>query len=197
MTVFVKVCGLKTERDIEAAVAAGADAIGFVFADSPRRLTPATAAAVSKHIPASVKRVAVMLHPDNDEWQAVLDNFMPDVLQTDAADFATLEVPDSISRWPVHREGVSIPDSNADTYVFEGAKSGRGQTVNWAAAAEFARFGNMILAGGLSPDNVGEAISVVKPYGVDVSSGVESSAGIKDVTLINEFVSAAKAARIC
>jgi phosphoribosylanthranilate isomerase len=134
-----------------------------------------------------------MLHPTNDEWQNVLAQFVPDVLQTDAEDFASLEVPDSVECWPVFREGKARSDT-PDTYVYESRKSGQGDTVNWSQAATIAIQGNMILAGGLAASNVAAAIATVRPYGVDVSSAVESEPGQKDVQLINEFVSAARAA---
>ncbi len=197
---FVKICGLNTEEHVRVAVDAGADAIGFVFADSVRRVDPAEAERISSHVPGTVKRVAVMLHPTNGQWQAVLDKFKPDVLQTDVEDFAELDVPDDIDCWRVYREGNRVTDTFrtsfmvSGTFLYEGAKSGQGETVDWSAAAELAKIGNMILAGGLGPDNVAAAIAAAKPYGVDVSSGVESAPGEKDSQKIREFISAAKAA---
>jgi phosphoribosylanthranilate isomerase len=201
---FVKVCGLREERHVRDAVEAGADAIGFVFADSVRRVTPAEAAAISAGVPETVKRVAVMLHPTNDEWQAVLAGFAPDVLQTDAEDFAALDVPDSVERWPVYRQGNKVTDTFRPsikvsvtlipTYLYEGARSGAGEAIDWTMAAEVARRGNMILAGGLSAENVAEAIATVRPFGVDASSAVESSRGVKDSQKIRDFIRAAKAA---
>ncbi len=193
MSVFVKICGLKSKEQVDAAVAAGADAVGFVFAESIRRIAPNDAAAISADVPAHIKRVAVMLHPTNDEWQQVLQEFMPDVLQTDADDFAALSIPDSIECWPVFREGGNPVDTQA-TYVFEGARSGQGETVDWSRAANIARSGQLILAGGLAAANVAQAIATVQPFGVDVSSAVESQPGHKDSLLIKKFVSAAKAA---
>ena len=119
--------------------------------------------------------------------------FAPDILQTDAADFAALDVPEYVGRWPVYREGGVEPPLTG-TYVYEGAKSGKGETVDWTRAAELARHGYMILAGGLSAGNVSEAVTTVKPFGVDVSSAVESAPGEKDPELINRFIRAAKAA---
>ncbi len=193
MSVLVKVCGLREKHHVDDAVDAGADALGFVFAESPRQVTPALARSISEHVPAQVKRVAVMLHPGNDEWLAVLEEFAPDVLQTDARDFDRLEVPETVERWPVYREGNSAPDSDS-TYVYEGPKSGHGETVDWSAAAELARRGDMVLAGGLNPDNVAKAMRRVRPFGVDASSGLESAPGQKDSHLITEFISAARAA---
>ena len=193
MSVFVKICGLRNAEQVRATIDAGADAVGFVFAESVRRVTPAEAAAISMSTPPHIRRVAVMLHPTNDEWQEVLKGFTPDVLQTDAEDFASLDVPDAIECWPVYREGKGQPEARG-TYVYEGKKSGQGASVDWSRAAIVACEGNMILAGGLAVGNVAEAITTVRPYGVDVSSAVESAPGQKDVQLITEFVSAAKAA---
>ena len=191
---FVKICGLSSAEHVRAAVAAGADAVGFVFADSVRKVDPAHAAAISNTVPDTIKKVAVMLHPSNKEWRDVLSAFVPDVLQTDNEDFASLEVPASVERWPVFREGQKAPGAEAETYVFEGARSGSGESVDWTAAAKVAEQGNMILAGGLSISNVGEAIATVKPFGVDVSSAVEAAPGQKDTALIREFIKVAKAA---
>jgi len=191
MTIFVKICGLRSAQDVEAAVEAGADALGFVFAQSVREITAADAAAISAKTPAHIKRVAVMRHPGDDEWQAVLRLFSPDVLQTDSEDFASLDVPDSVERWPVYRQGGVAPDVQGP-YVFEGPKSGQGQTVDWSQAATLAARGQMILAGGLAPQNVSEAIATVRPFGVDVSSGVESAPGQKDSQLIRNFVNAVR-----
>ena len=197
---LVKICGLVTEVHVQAAVDAGADALGFVFADSVRRITPATAAAITENMPESVRKVAVMLHPTNREWHQVLHSFTPDVLQADAEDYSELDVPDTIECWPVLREGNKVTDTFrlglkvTVPFLYEGAKSGAGETVDWATATEFARQGDMILAGGLNADNVADAIATVRPYGVDVSSAVESAPGVKDPDLIGKFVSAARAA---
>ena len=197
---FVKICGLSNELHVQVAVEAGADAVGFVFADSVRRVEPLQAARIASRVPESVKRVAVMLHPSNDEWQEVLRDFGPDVLQTDAADFESLDVPESVECWPVYREGKKVTGTFRVstevpvTFLYEGARSGSGEKVDWSQAATIAAQGNMILAGGISPDNVAEAIATVRPYGVDVSSAVESAPGQKDSQLIREFISAAKAA---
>lgn len=195
MTVFVKICGIRDKKTAAAAVAAGADAIGFVFAESVRQVTPGEARAAAKGIPETVQRVAVMRHPSRAEWQSVLDGFEPDVLQTDAEDFADLDVPDEVTRWPVLREsGVHENAALPEVFVYEGADSGTGQTVDWSRAAGLATSGKMILAGGLAPSNVGAAIAAVGPWGVDVSSGVESAPGEKDENLIREFIGAVRAA---
>jgi phosphoribosylanthranilate isomerase len=193
MSVLVKICGLRDAATAAAAAQAGAGAVGFVFAESPRRVTPGQARAAAAELPRDVLRVAVMLHPSQDEWRRVLDEFGPDVLQTDAEDFDGLDVPRQVLRWPVIREGAAGQEL-PEVFVYEGARSGRGETVDWERAAEFARRGRMILAGGLSADNVGAAIRATGPWGVDTSSAVESAPGVKDVELIRRFIGAVRAA---
>lgn len=192
MSLFVKICGIRDLAHAEVAAEAGADALGFVFAASPRRVTPGEANAATEGLPRGVKRVAVMRHPTNDEWQRILDVFHPDALQTDIEDFASLDVPDSVARWPVVREDTDI-DELPQLFLYEGAASGAGRTVDWSKAANVAKQGSMILAGGLAPDNVITAINRVRPWGVDVSSGVESEPGVKDAGKIREFISAVRA----
>lgn len=192
MSLVVKICGLRSAAEVAVAVDAGASAIGFVFAESVRQVTPEEAANAARNLPDGVVRVAVMRHPTNDEWQAVLEGFEPDVLQTDAVDFESLDVPPFVRRWPVIREGADgeVPD----IFLYEGEDSGQGETVDWQHAATLARRGRMILAGGLDPGNVAEAVRIVRPYGVDVSSGVEMLPGRKDPVMIREFIRAARAA---
>ena len=190
---LIKICGMRDARTVDAAIEAGADALGFVFAESPRRVTPDEARRATAQVPSDVLRVAVMLHPAAQDWQAVQDAFEPDVLQTDAADFDYLDVPDGIERWPVVREGdatLTVPPQ----FVYEGRKSGKGQTVDWGYAAGLAARGRMILAGGLDAGNVAEAIAKVRPFGVDTSSAVEIAPGQKDPDKIRAFIRAARAA---
>jgi len=195
MSVLVKICGLRDAATVEAAVAAGANALGFVFAESVRRVTPAEARAAAGQVPEGVLRVAVMRHPSNDEWQSVLSEFAPDVLQTDIEDFAALDVPDNVIRWPVVREGsAAVADELPEVFVYEGVDSGVGAKVDWSRAADVAALGRMILAGGLATDNVATAIRIVGPWGVDVSSAVESSPGQKDIDKISQFINAVRAA---
>jgi len=195
MMPLVKICGLTDRISVMVAVDAGADAIGFVFAESVRRVSAQHAAGISAHVPQRVKKVAVMMHPSNDEWQQVRTSFQPDVLQTDLADFDYLEVPEGIEKWPVMREGaMPAGDALPEIFVYEGRASGSGETVNWQLAAQLAKRGKMILAGGLSIANVPAAIKQVAPFGVDVSSGVESAPGKKESTRIQAFINAVRAA---
>jgi phosphoribosylanthranilate isomerase len=195
MSMVVKICGLRDAATVEAAVAAGANAIGFVFAPSRREVSVEQAIAAAASIPSNVSRVAVMRHPAPAAWDAVRDGFVPDVLQTDAEDFAGLDVPDEIARWPVFREGGAAPGTGfTGPFVYEGPSSGAGETVNWEQAAALSENRQMILAGGLDAGNVVAAIAMVRPWGVDVSSGVEAAPGEKDTGRIREFIRAARAA---
>lgn len=196
---FVKICGLTTEAAVEAAVEAGADALGFVFAESVREVAPQRARELCRDLPAGIARVAVMLRPSVEEWNQVRDVFMPDWLQTEADDFARLEVPEQTGRLPVYRDKNATDFELADIdwpghVLFEGARSGVGLQPNWHHAAQIARKTCLMLAGGLDPDNVREAIVQVRPWGVDVSSGVEQAPGSKDPAKIAAFVRAAREA---
>jgi len=195
MTTLIKICGMTDIAAVEVAVDAGADAVGFVFAESVRRVSVRHALEMSEYVPLQTKRVAVMLHPTADEWREVKDIFQPDALQTDLADFDYLDVPAEIEKWPVLREGaMPAGDSLPEMFVYEGKASGSGDTVDWQLAAQLAKRGRMILAGGLSTENVTAAIGQVAPFGIDVSSGVESAPGKKDTAKINAFIDAVRAA---
>jgi phosphoribosylanthranilate isomerase len=182
---WIKICGLTTEAGVSAAAEAGADAIGFVFAPSQRQVTPARAAALARAAPRELQRVAVLLHPTQALVDAVLQALAPDVLQTDAEDFAVLQTPQHVQRLPVIRGATAQPPPRM---LFEGAVSGTGECSDWAQAAKLARTTQLVLAGGLTPANVQRALNEVRPFGVDVSSGVESAPGVKDPAKIHEFV---------
>ena len=194
MSIFVKICGMTDEAGIEAAADAGANAVGFVFYErSPRNLEMDRAAALARRVPEGILKVAVTLRPQKAWWHDVIDALQPDAIQADIDDFVHLQGGAGIAKWPVVREG-SDPRRVPELFVYEGKKSGKGETVDWNVAARFARQGRMILAGGLSADNVGEAIATVGPYGVDVSSAVESQPGVKNPERIRTFIEAARAA---
>lgn len=194
MTVWIKICGLTTNDAVAAAVDAGADAIGFVFAASKRQVSARRAAELTRNVPASVARVAVMQHPVQSLLNEVWDVFRPDVLQTDAEDLEHLNVPAGLSVTPVIRAGRAPLHPLPPRLLFEGPCSGTGEVADWNAAAALSRATQLILAGGLDPANVANAIAAVRPFGVDVSSGVEAAPGIKDVAKIYQFVRAAQAA---
>lgn len=191
---FVKICGLTTPEGVAAALEAGADAVGFVFAPSVRRVTPAAAAALAAPARGRALCVAVTLHPTDAEVEEILDVFAPDLLQTDLADAAALS-PRARARWlPVLREGGGLPEPLPGRVLYEGAVSGAGRTADWAQARTVAERTQVLLAGGLNPDNVAAAVHAVGPWGVDVSSGVESAPGMKSPAKILQFVAAARAA---
>ena len=190
---FVKICGITRREDAEAAVAEGASALGFVFwPGSPRFIDPSLAKDIVATLPPSVAAVgvfvnqpashvnsvaslaglsAVQLHGDEDE-SAAAEMTLPVIKAVSIRDGA---FPDR--QWP----GRVMLLIDADDPVRRG---GTGMTTNWPAAAVVARRRRVLLAGGLRPDNVAEAIGRVRPFGIDVSSGVEQSPGIKDRRLL-------------
>jgi phosphoribosylanthranilate isomerase len=214
VAIWVKICGLTTGEAVEAAVAAGADAVGFVFAPSKRQVTATQAVQLAQGVPRRIPRVAVMLHPTQSQLDEVWSVFRPDVLQTDVEDLEMLRVPAGLAVMPVVRGGVRLsrgippvrapfggadlgakpdPHQNYPRVLFEGPVSGVGSTSDWNSAAQLARTTQLVLAGGLNATNVADAIAAVRPFGVDVSSGVEAAPGIKDPAKIHEFVRRARA----
>lgn len=190
MSIFIKICGLTTLEAVARSVALEVDAVGFVFADSPRQVTVETAEKLARHIPSSVARVAVFRRPALSDVQHVVERFDPDFIQADHT-----HIPSDLETkaLPVFRQGVD-PDVTSGRYLYEGPVSGVGESVDWTEAARVGIHGEMILAGGLNPANIARAIEQVRPFGVDVSSGVESRVGVKDPTLIEQFVDAARIA---
>jgi phosphoribosylanthranilate isomerase len=190
VSLFVKVCGITDHEAAEAAVSSGVDAVGFVFASSPRQLTPRDALTIASELPPGILRVAVFRRPGHADIERVLEGFTPDLVQ---ADHDTLQGFHTVATLPVFRDDrYEAPDGGR--FLYEGPVSGAGQLVDLPRGTSVARLGDMVLAGGLRPDNVGRAITTVRPFGVDVSSGVESSPGMKDPALIRSFVAASRAA---
>ncbi len=138
MRIFVKICGLSTPRAVSEAINAGADAIGFVFAESPRQVTPKRAARLCRDVSPAIIRVAVMRNPTPAEWQRVADEFAPDWLQTEVGDFERLDIPEGVGRLPVFRD---TPDldmtafSREELLLLEAAESGQGMQADWKRAA--------------------------------------------------------------
>ncbi len=192
---WIKVCGMTSPGAVGAALEAGVDAIGFVFADSVRRVDPSRARELAAPARGRATCVAVTQHPEPRLLAEILSVFRPDLLQTDASDLLQLP-PDAIQCpvLPVVRAGAASPQPLPARLLFEGPVSGTGKTADWARARELAALTELVLAGGLRVDNVGAAIERVHPFGVDVSSGVESQPGVKSPALILEFVAAARAA---
>ena len=191
---FIKICGLRSASDVHAAINAGADAIGFVFAPSVRQVTALQAASLTVGLRDRIKVIAVTRSPNQDQIDEIAEVLQPDYLQSDWQDFTHLRLPKEIPALPVFRDGDEQPPYLPSPYLYEGVHSGTGLVANWAVAASWARTSDLILAGGLHPENVAQAILAVSPRGVDVSSGVESSPGVKDSRLIEAFIFRAREA---
>lgn len=196
MSGFIKVCGMTTPEAVNAALECKVDAIGFVFAPSVREVTAQRANDLAAPARRRIACVAVTRHPSREAVGALLREFKPDILQTDIEDLDALALPKELSVLPVVRPGPASACAIPRRVLFEGPVSGSGQTTDWQQAAEFARRTEVILAGGLNASNVAEAIRTVRPFGVDVSSGVEEQPGIKSIRKIEQFVAAARAAAL-
>lgn len=204
MSFEVKICGITSPEAIAAAANAGADAVGFVFAESPRQIGLERARELARLCPPSLARVAVFHHPSPDEVALVLESVDIDWVQSDVQDHAIIAaVLADIPFRPVYRDTPDLHETlaagerravNTHSVLVEGPRSGSGQTPDWRRIAELPRSLRIILAGGLTPQNVGDAIRAVRPVGVDTSSGVESAPGVKDPAKITAFVNAARAA---
>lgn len=213
MRTRIKICGLTREQDIEAAVSAGVDAIGFVFyAKSKRCLTPARAAQLRRTVPAFVDVVALFVNPAAAEVHAVLDEVGPELLQ-----FHGDETPQECAGYG-HRFLRAFRAGAPGLETAENLASScraYGQAAGWLFDSYSAGYGGsghgfdyalldeiradpmsrpLILSGGLTGENVGQAIKLVRPWAVDVSSGVEVEQGIKSSDRISFFVDAAHAA---
>jgi len=189
---WIKICGMTTPDAVAAALDAGVDAIGFVFAKSVRQVTPEQATRLAAPARGRIRCVAVTRHPSQHDIDQILQDFNPDVLQTDSADLRSLQVPRQLELLPVLRnaqDGDHLPSR----LLFEGIASGTGMPCDWSAAHQVARRAELVLAGGLNPNNVASAIAQVRPFGVDVSTGVEARPGVKSPVEIAHFVTAARA----
>ena len=195
----VKICGITRKEDAQACVTAGADALGLVFyPDSPRSVSLTTAAEILSSLPAFVTTVGLFVNANSLDVQSVLAQIPLDCLQ-----FHGDESPDFCEQFkrpyikairvseqtdlPVEAERFNRAQALLlDTYI-AGIPGGTGQTFNWQLIPKKLSK-PIILAGGLTPANVGEAIKTVAPYAVDVSGGVEASKGIKDKDKIKQFI---------
>ena len=191
---WIKICGMTTPGAIAAALEARVDAIGFVFADSPRQLTLEDAVALAAPARGRVRCVAVTRHPSQRYLDDILAVFRPDMLQTDAEDLPALCLPKQLELLPVFR-GWDGPQTKLPArLLFEGLTSGSGTPCDWTTAQRVARRAQLVLAGGLDACNVATAIGAVRPFGVDVSSGVEERPGVKSPAEVTRFAAAARAA---
>ena len=196
---WIKICGLRDADSVAHCLALGVDALGFVFAPSVRQVTVQDALRLAEPARGRAKIVAV-LRTASDDIAELIQEFEPDFLQMDyPATQARAGVSGSLvvepRAWlPVVREGQTVPEPLPELMLYEGGESGVGQRANWQEAAFWASRTRVILAGGLTSDNVAQAIERVRPFGVDVSSGVERERGVKCLGRIKEFVMTARAA---
>ncbi len=191
---WIKICGLTDPAAVAAALAEGVDAIGFVFSPSPRQISAALAAKLGAPARGKALCIAVTRHARQPLLDEILRDFKPDGWQTDLSDLGGVRWPRTLPLLPVLRSGSEQLESPPRRFLFEGPASGQGQVCDWTEAAALAAKSEVILAGGLNPGNVAAAIAAVRPFGVDVSSGVESRPGVKSPELIAAFVQAARTA---
>jgi phosphoribosylanthranilate isomerase len=198
----VKICGITCREDALMAVEAGVDALGFVFYEkSPRFVTPQKAAAIIRDLPPFVQTVGLFVNEEAGQVNWSADFCGLDVVQLHGEEepeycveinrrvIKAFRVQDSASLAGLKRYQVAGYLLDAWSPLAHG---GTGQTFEWDLARSVASTGRLILAGGLTPENVAEAVRTVAPYGVDVSSGVESTPGRKDPDKVIEFVRRAK-----
>ncbi len=198
---FVKICGITSEEDALLAVAMGADAVGFVFAPSPRQMAPNKVREIASRLPPEILTVGVFR--DSSKQQVI------QTVQTCGLRAAQLHGRESpeVTRAVRDRVGLVIKglpagdpalehwdEYGADALLLDAPRPGSGEVFDWSLADGVPLNRKVILAGGLTPGNVADGIAAVRPWGVDVSSGVEAAPGRKDPTKVRAFVKAARAA---
>lgn len=197
----VKFCGTTRREDAVAAVEIGADAVGFVFwSRSPRSITPETAREIARVLPPLVWRVGVFVDAPAAEIRAVVEEVGLDLVQLhgDESPEAARELGGRIVKALGRRDADLLSAAerwSEDVLLLVDAvdvarRGGTGELADWATARELARRRPIVLAGGLVADNVADAVRTVRPYAVDVASGVESSPGVKDRRRMQAFMDA-------
>lgn len=201
--VRVKICGITSVEDARAAVAAGADALGFVFhRPSPRYLSPDAAREITRQLPPFIARIGVFVDSPLADVKEILHYCHLDFAQLhgeENATFCSALAPRAIKTVQVGRDDAISVVRTCDVVAFvldtyrPGSAGGTGTTFDWRIAVEAVATGRpIILSGGLRPENVAEAIAMVRPYAVDVASGVEALPGKKDLVKLRAFITAAK-----
>jgi phosphoribosylanthranilate isomerase len=198
---FVKICGTTSEEDALLAVAMGADAVGFIFAPSPRQVAPVVARDIAKRLPPEILTVGVFR---DEAVSRVVD--ITGFAGLKAVQLHGKETPDQ-ARWVHQRIPVVIQafpagdpavrrakEYGVDAVLLDYPTPGSGKVFDWKLSGEAPAGMRVIIAGGLTPDNVGAAVAAVQPWGVDVVTGVERDPGRKDPVKVREFVAGAKAA---
>jgi len=198
----IKICGLTNLGDALSAVELGADALGFVFAESPRRISPQRAAGIIDSLPPFLTCVGLFVDESPGAVRKIIEECRLDVLQfhgNESPDYCRQFRIKIIKAFGIKNENSLqvIPHYQVDAYLLdtygEGTPGGTGESFNWDLALRAREFGRpIILAGGLDVDNVAEAIGKVRPYGVDVSTGVEAEPGKKDHKKMKEFIKAVR-----
>lgn len=197
---FVKICGTTNEEDALLAVAMGADAVGFVFAPSPRQISPASAADIVKRLPREVLTVGVFRDESPERVAEIVNRAGLGAAQLHGhespaqAQWVRQHVPVVFQAFAAGDRSIEAArDYGVDAILIDAPTPGSGQVFDWTMA-EAPGGMRLILAGGLDPDNVAEAVRQVHPWGVDVASGVEAAPGRKDPVKVRAFVAAARAA---
>jgi phosphoribosylanthranilate isomerase len=205
MSVRVKICGVTNAEDALAAVDAGANALGFMFYESsPRNVAVKVAADIIRQLPPFVAKVGVFVNAAEENVRRAIGESGIDTLQfhgDETPEFCRGFLPLKIYkafRMENLESLLALPGYRTDAWLLdsfvEGKRGGTGAQFNWDLAVESKKFGRpIILAGGLTPENVAEAVRKVQPFAVDVSSGVESAPGKKDHAKVRRFIAAAKA----
>lgn len=200
----VKICGLTNEEDLEAAIDAGADAIGLLVdvpVDSPREISATRAAELAREIPPFVSTVLVTMPETTERTVEIVRLVEPDAVQvhgTSVGDLAYLTAnadADVVCAIDAATDRPERYDSVADALLLDAAETGgTGETHDWDRARELTESlsSPIVLAGGLTPENVADAVRTVEPFAVDVASGVESNGGRKDHAAVESFVTNAK-----
>lgn len=201
---FVKICGITSEEDALLAVALGADAVGFIFAPSVRQIAPSVARDIVRRLPAEVATVGVFRDEAPSRVVEIVNAAGLRVAQlhgrenAEATGWVAERVPFVIKAFsagdPMLDQAASWP---AGAVLIDSPRPGSGQPFDWSLASDRPKGLRTILAGGLTPDNVAEAIETVRPWGVDVASGVETPGGEpgqKDAHKMKAFVDAVRAA---
>ncbi|MCU4183614.1 phosphoribosylanthranilate isomerase [Acidiferrimicrobium sp. IK] len=198
---FVKICGTTSEDDALLAVAMGADAVGFIFAPSPRQIAPQKAADIVKRLPSEIMTVGVFR---NEAPQRVVEIVQAAGLRgaqlhgresAEQATWVRRRIPWLMQAFAAGDARVSAAATwGADAILLDAPNPGSGQVFDWALASEVPGGQRLVIAGGLNPGNVAAAVAQTKPWGVDVVSGVEKTPGQKDPVKLRAFIAAARAA---
>ncbi|WP_019887206.1 phosphoribosylanthranilate isomerase [Streptomyces purpureus] len=199
-SLFVKVCGLRTERDVDTAVEAGADAIGFVFAESPRRIDAATARRLAERVPEGILTVGVFRNQPIEDVRELLEATGMRAMQLHGdEDLAFYDALRPAGRTLIRGVAVrgEVPrhgERGEDILLLDAPVPGAGEVWDHSGKRLPEPGQAWLLAGGLDPRNVAGAVRAVRPWGVDVSSGIEVSRGVKSPDLIESFIRAARGA---